>query len=92
MGHREAGRNRTNEFPANPRGVEQLLEPSAYEELCANAQAYENRALLEIPGFLDQILQRHKVAKEVGLTAMTSSALEKTALASITSLSQVSYA
>lgn len=73
-------------------GVEQLLEPSAYEELCANAQAYENRALLEIPGFLDQILQRHKVAKEVGLTAMTSSALEKTALASITSLSQVSYA
>jgi len=73
-------------------GVEQLLEPSAYEELCANAQAYENRALLEIPGFLDQILQRHKVAKEVGLTAMTSSALEKTALASITSLSQASYA
>ena len=73
-------------------GVEQLLEPSAYEELCANAQAYENHALLEIPGFLDQILQRHKVAKEVGSPAMANSAPEKAALASITSLSQVSYA
>ena len=73
-------------------GVEQLLEPSAYEELCTNAQAYENRALLEIPGFLDQILQRHKVAKEVGSPAMANSAPEKAAWASITSLSQVSYA
>jgi 1,2-diacylglycerol 3-beta-galactosyltransferase len=73
-------------------GVEQLLEPSAYEELSENAQAYENRALLEIPGFLDQILQRHKVAKEVGLPAMAGSALEKAAWASITSVSQVSYA
>jgi 1,2-diacylglycerol 3-beta-galactosyltransferase len=73
-------------------GVEQLLEPSAYTELSENAQAYENRALLEIPGFLEQILQRHKVAKEVGLPSMAGSALEKAALASITSLSQVSYA
>jgi hypothetical protein len=70
-----------------------LLEPSAYEELSANAQAYENRALLEIPGFLEQILQRHEgSAKEVGLPATANSALEKAALASITSLSQVSYA
>jgi Glycosyltransferase family 28 C-terminal domain len=73
-------------------GVEELLEPSAYEELCSNAQAYENRALLEIPGFLDQILQRHKVAKEVGLPATANSVLEKTDWASITSLSQVSFA
>jgi hypothetical protein len=73
-------------------GVEELLEPSAYEELCSNAQAYENRALLEIPGFLDQILQRHKVAKEVGLPATANSALEKADWASITSLSQVSFA
>jgi hypothetical protein len=73
-------------------GVEQLLEPSTYEELSENAQAYENRALLEIPGFLDQILRHHKVAKEVGLPATAGSALEKAAWASITSVSQESYA
>jgi hypothetical protein len=74
-------------------GVEELLEPSAYEELSANAQAYENRALLEIPGFLEQILDRHEASvKEVGTTAMAKSALERSALASVTSLSQVSYA
>jgi 1,2-diacylglycerol 3-beta-galactosyltransferase len=74
-------------------GVERLLAPLAYEELCANAHAYENRALLEIPGFLEQILQWHEAsAKEVGLPATANSALEKAALASITSLSQVSYA
>jgi len=73
-------------------GVEQLLEPSTFEELRANAQAYENRALLEIPEFLEQILQRHEASvKEVGSTAMAHTALERAALASITSLSRVSY-
>jgi 1,2-diacylglycerol 3-beta-galactosyltransferase len=39
--------------------VEQLLEPSIFDELRSNAGAYHNRALFEIPEFLDEILQRH---------------------------------
>jgi UDP-N-acetylglucosamine:LPS N-acetylglucosamine transferase len=39
-------------------GVEQLLESATFAELRANAGSYSNRALLEIPGFLEDILQR----------------------------------
>lgn len=38
--------------------VENLLEPATFAELRSNASAYSNRALLEIPVFLDQILER----------------------------------
>jgi UDP-N-acetylglucosamine:LPS N-acetylglucosamine transferase len=38
-------------------GVEQLLEPAAFAEFKANASAYNNRALFEIPEFLEEILE-----------------------------------
>jgi 1,2-diacylglycerol 3-beta-galactosyltransferase len=41
-------------------GVEQLLDPTTFAELRKNAGAYTNHALLEIPQFLDTILQRHR--------------------------------
>lgn len=39
-------------------GVEEMLTPTTFDELRTNAMAYSNRALLEIPGFLDKILER----------------------------------
>src|SRR5216683_6458382 len=38
-------------------GVEQLLEPAAFAEFQANARSYKNRALFEIPEFLEEILE-----------------------------------
>jgi len=40
-------------------GVEQLLRPETFPELRANARAYSNRALFEIPSILDEVLERH---------------------------------
>lgn len=75
-------------------GVEQLLDPVAFADLKRNAEAYRNRALLEIPDFLEQILERHEAgSKEVGTPVASDSALEHAASeVSITSHSQVSYA
>jgi UDP-N-acetylglucosamine:LPS N-acetylglucosamine transferase len=82
-----------NSFRHIREGVEQLLDETNFAEMKANAEAYRNRALLEIPGFLEQILERHEgSAKEVGTPAATKSALERAASASITSHSQVSFA
>ena len=41
-------------------GVQQLLEPGNFAEFRTNAGAYTNRALFEIPQFLDVILDRHR--------------------------------
>ncbi len=41
-------------------GVEQLLDPTTFAEFRKNAEAYTNRALFEIPQFLNVILQRHR--------------------------------
>jgi len=67
-------------------GVEQLLEPSAFAELRANAGAYSNRALYEIPEFLEQIVEQHssRVAG-MGSPVTTKNMLEKVVLASLTS-------
>ena len=74
-------------------GVERLLDEETFEEMKINAGAYRNRALLEIPGFLDQILERHKAdASEVGTPVVASPASERAAWASMTSHSAVSYA
>jgi 1,2-diacylglycerol 3-beta-galactosyltransferase len=40
-------------------GVSQLLQPETFAELRANARAYSNRALFEIPSILDEVLERH---------------------------------
>lgn len=74
-------------------GVEQLLDDATFAEMKRNAEAYTNRALLEIPEFLEQILERHEAGTaESGAPAVTNSALERAAWASITSHSAVSYA
>jgi len=39
-------------------GVEELLAPANFAELRANASTYSNRALLDIPDFLERILER----------------------------------
>ncbi|HXY52298.1 MAG TPA: glycosyltransferase [Terriglobales bacterium] len=40
-------------------GVEQLLWPETFAELCGNARAFSNRALFEVPFILDEVLERH---------------------------------
>src|SRR5258708_33310888 len=40
-------------------GVERLLEPATFAEFSANACSYNNRALFEIPEFLERILERN---------------------------------
>jgi hypothetical protein len=51
-------------------GVQQLLEPATFAEFRRNAEAYSNRALFEIPQFLDVILERHQA--DVDRTASAS--------------------
>ena len=43
-------------------GVKQLLEPATFSELRKNAGAYTNRALLEIPEFLETIFAKHRMS------------------------------
>src|SRR5437763_14757185 len=58
-------------------GVEQMLDEANFAEMKSNAGAYRNRALREIPDFLEQILERHEAgAKEAGTPVATGSALE----------------
>jgi hypothetical protein len=40
-------------------GVQRLLERETFAELRANARAYSNRALFEIPAILDEVVERH---------------------------------
>ena len=40
-------------------GVEQLLQPETFAELGANARAYTNRAIFEVPAILEEVLARH---------------------------------
>jgi len=63
-------------------GVEQLLEPATFAQLRANAGAYKNRALFEIPEFLEQILKRQKsIPRDGGSPVMAKPALERAAWA-----------
>jgi 1,2-diacylglycerol 3-beta-galactosyltransferase len=67
-------------------GVETLLEPSAFAEFRANASAYRNDALLEIPGFLDEIANRNAATTIGGFAVpvVTTPALQRAAWASLT--------
>jgi hypothetical protein len=40
-------------------GVEQLLQPQTFAELRANACAYTNRAIFEVPAILEEVAERH---------------------------------
>jgi 1,2-diacylglycerol 3-beta-galactosyltransferase len=75
------------------RGVERLLDAAQLAEFKANAGAYSNRALIEIPGFLDEILERHS-SRPAGLAApvFTRTALERAAWASTMTCGEVSLA
>jgi len=71
-------------------GVETLLETATFAELQANAGAYSNRALLEIPGFLDKIQERssshsHSSASPI----LSTSPLERAAWASLMSRAEL---
>jgi 1,2-diacylglycerol 3-beta-galactosyltransferase len=71
-------------------GVEKLLDPGTFAELRANAGAYSNRALLDIPGFLDQILERsssHPLGPARGFYVKNT--LERAAWASLMSRSEL---
>jgi 1,2-diacylglycerol 3-beta-galactosyltransferase len=46
-----------SDFSKIDRAVEQMLEPQNFAELRKNAGSYRNRALDEIPEFLEQILE-----------------------------------
>jgi UDP-N-acetylglucosamine:LPS N-acetylglucosamine transferase len=50
--------------------VEQLLEPRAFAEYRRNAGLHPNRAIFEIPGFLEDIFQREEHAHATGTTAV----------------------
>jgi Glycosyltransferase family 28 C-terminal domain len=67
-------------------GVEKLLEPSAFSEFRANASAYQNNALYEIPEFLDEIAERHSLgAAGSGVPVLAQPALQRAARGSATS-------
>ena len=60
-------------------GVEQLLEPLIFAEFRAKAATYNNRALFEIPEFLEEISGRnHSAAVGLGIPATPSAALQQT--------------
>jgi hypothetical protein len=53
-------------------GVEQLLEPTSFQKFRDNAAGYSNRALLEIPEFLEEALERHNSRPEgLGIPLLT---------------------
>lgn len=66
-------------------GVEKLLDSATFAELRNNAQAYSNRALLEIPGFLEQILEASNSHVVQASPVSIKNAFERAAWASIMS-------
>jgi len=53
-------------------GVEQLLEPASFQKFRGKAAGYSNRALLEIPKFLEEALERHNSRPEgLGIPLLT---------------------
>ena len=75
------------------KGVERLLDAGQFTEFKAKASAYSNRALIEIPGYLDEILERHS-SRAAGLMApvFTRTALERAAWASTMTCGEASLA
>ncbi|HKF52659.1 MAG TPA: glycosyltransferase [Candidatus Acidoferrales bacterium] len=55
--------------------VEQLLEPATFAEYRKNAALHPNRAIFEIPGFLEQILQQYETAHRPPTPAVQSAAI-----------------
>ena len=75
-----------NSFRKINEGVEKLLEPAVFAEYRANAGAYKNNALYEIPEFLEQIVERHSAGTGGSPVPVEGKpALRRAAWASITS-------
>jgi len=75
-----------NSFGKINDGVQKLLEPATFAEYSANASAYKNNALYEIPEFLDQIMERSSVGASGSVVPVEGKpALQRAALASLTS-------
>jgi hypothetical protein len=71
-------------------GVEKLLDPATFDDLRASAAKYSNRALLEIPSFLDQILERSSSSQVVPTSPLyVKNAFERAAWASIMSRAEL---
>jgi 1,2-diacylglycerol 3-beta-galactosyltransferase len=71
-------------------GVETLLDPVNFAELRANAGEYSNRALLEIPRFLDKIQEWSASRSHSSASAvLTPSKLERAAWASLMSRAEL---
>ena len=65
-------------------GVEQLLDPVTFAQLRANAGAYKNRALFEVPEFLEAIVARqHSAPHDNGSPVITRPGLECAAWATL---------
>jgi 1,2-diacylglycerol 3-beta-galactosyltransferase len=74
-------------------GIERLLDPEAFAEYRANARAYKNNALYEIPEFLEEIVER-RFSAGTGSTVASlegTPALQRAAWASITSRLQLDW-
>ena len=52
-------------------GVERLLEPDMFAELRANARAYTNRAIFEVPAILEEVVERHAPVSVPGLAGIS---------------------
>lgn len=52
-------------------GVERLLQPDIFAELRANARAYTNRAIFEVPAILEEVVERHTPVSVPVLTGMS---------------------
>lgn len=55
--------------------VEQLLEPGTFAEYRKNAALHPNRAIFEIPGFLEQILHQNEAVHKPSAAAVQSAAI-----------------
>lgn len=65
-------------------GVEQLLDPVAFAQWRANAGAYKNRALFEVPEFLEAMHARqHSTPHGGGSPVISTPALERAAWATL---------
>ena len=67
-------------------GVAKLLEPAAFAEFRANASSYQNRALYEIPEFLEEIAERQNSGiGGAGVPVVATPALQRAAWTAVTS-------
>lgn len=73
------------------RGVETLLDPVAFAEYRANARAYRNNALFEIPEFLEEIRERRFSAGAGSPVVAATPALHRAGWASVTSRLQLDW-